>query len=312
MQFGHRAGEHGTNRAVYIAGHLHELDLFALVDSRTALGDEHVVQCFFQAVVLGQCLETGNFGGYLRLGKHATEVQALCLPVLDAFARVQQIRAANQIVKLANAQLGHDLAHFFSDKKEVVHYMLRLAGELGAQDGVLGRYTDRAGIQVALAHHDAALHHQGGGGKAELIGTEQGADGHVTAGLHLAIGLHTNPATQSVQHEGLLGFGQADFPGATAMLDGRPGRCTGTTVMARNNYMVSLALGHTGCNRAYTNFRHQFHADSGVRCHVLQVVNQLGQVFDRINVVVRRWRDQPHARHRMAESAYVFGNLAAG
>ena len=35
------------------------------------------------------------------------------------------------------------------------------------------------------------------------------------------------------------------------------------------------------------------------RLRVLQVVDQLGQIFDRIDVVVRRRRDQPDARRRV-------------
>jgi len=40
------------------------------------------------------------------------------------------------------------------------------------------------------------------------------ADRHIAPGLHLAVGLHANAAAQAVEHQGLLGLGQADFPGA--------------------------------------------------------------------------------------------------
>jgi len=40
-----------------------------------------------------------------------------------------------------------------------------------------------------------------------------------------------------------------------------------------------------------------------VRCHVLQVVDQLGQVLDGVDVVVRRWRDQTDTWHRVAQLA---------
>jgi hypothetical protein len=68
--------------------------------------------------------------------------------------------------------------------------MLGLAGELGAQHRVLRGHAHRAGVEVALAHHDAALDHQRRGGEAELVGAEQRADDDVAAGLHLAVGLH--------------------------------------------------------------------------------------------------------------------------
>src|SRR5256885_7061713 len=43
-------------------------------------------------------------------------------------------------------------------------------------------------------------------------------------------------------------------------------------------------------NRADTNLRNQLHGNSGLRIRVLQVVNQLCQIFDGIDVVMRRWR----------------------
>ena len=45
---------------------------------------------------------------------------------------------------------------FFGDKEKVVHHMLRLTGKFLAQLGVLRGHAHRAGVQVALAHHDAA------------------------------------------------------------------------------------------------------------------------------------------------------------
>src|SRR5690606_41588116 len=45
---------------------------------------------------------------------------------------------------------------------------------------------------------------------------------------------------------------------------------------------------------------------------VFQVVNKLRQVFDGIDIVVRRWRDQAHARHRIAQLGDVVRYLVAG
>src|SRR5260370_29967776 len=48
----------------------------------------------------------------------------------------RSVGTADQVVELGNAQLGHDLAHFLGDEEEVVHHMLGLARELGAQHRV--------------------------------------------------------------------------------------------------------------------------------------------------------------------------------
>ena len=105
---------------------------------------------------------------------------------------------------------------------------LGLAVEALAQLGVLGGDAHRAGVEVADPHHDAARHHQRGGGEAELLGPEQGADDDVAPGLHLPVDLDHDPVPQAVDHQGLLGLGQAQLPGDPGVLErgerGRP-RC---------------------------------------------------------------------------------------
>ena len=95
--------------------------------------------------------------------------------------------------------------------------MLGLASEALAQYRVLGGDTHRAGVQMALAHHDAAGRDQRGGGKAELVRAQQRGHRDVAAGAQAAIGLDGDAAAQAVQHQGLLGFGKADFPRRTRM-----------------------------------------------------------------------------------------------
>src|SRR5439155_9577922 len=62
--------------------------------------------------------------------------------------------------------------------------------------------------------------------------------------------------------------------------------------------------------------RHQLHADAGVPVGVLQVVDQLLQILDGIDVVVRRRRDQSHAWRGMPHLRdpwiyFVAGKLSA-
>ncbi len=72
-------------------------------------------------------------------------------------AGVEQVGAADQIVERADAQLRHDLAHFLGDEEEEVDDVLGLAREASAQHRILRGDADRAGVEVALAHHDAAV-----------------------------------------------------------------------------------------------------------------------------------------------------------
>ena len=91
---------------------------------------------------------------------------------------------------------------------------LGLAGELLAQLRILRRDADRAGVEVADAHHDAARDDERRGGEAEFLGAEQRGDDDVAAGLQLAVDLHDDAVAQVVQHQHLLRLGEARAPTA--------------------------------------------------------------------------------------------------
>src|SRR5262249_54832358 len=59
---------------------------------------------------------------------------------------------------------------------------------------------------------------------------------------------------------------------------------------------VGLGLGHAGGDRADADLGDELHVYAGARVDVLQVVDQLGQVLDGVDVVVRRRRDEADAR----------------
>ena len=138
--------------------------------------------------------------------------------MLNACAHVEQVGAADHVVKLLDAELRHDLTHFFGNEEEIVDDMLRFAGKLFAQLGVLRGHTHGAGVQVAFAHHDAAFNHQRCGGETEFIRAQQSTHGHIAAGFHLTIGLHADATAQTIQHQSLLGFSQTNFPRLPACL----------------------------------------------------------------------------------------------
>ena len=79
--------------------------------------------------------------------------------------------------------------------------------------------------------------------------------------------------------------------------------------MAGDRHVVGLGFGDARSYGADTDFRHQLDADRRLRIRVLQIVNQLREVFDRIDVVMRGRRDQADARHRVPQIADVFGHF---
>src|SRR3990167_5168321 len=135
MHAGDRARQHGSDRAVDVACHLDELHALAVLDGGARALDELAVQRVFDVVVLHIHMEARYIGGHVGLGEQAAEVQATGLPVFQALAHVEQVGAADQLVELADAQLGHDLAHFFGDEEEVVHHVFGLPENLARNSG---------------------------------------------------------------------------------------------------------------------------------------------------------------------------------
>ena len=288
-----------------------EPDRLLLVERRLRSRDQRVVERAHEAVVLRFRQAPGDLGRHLRLVEHAREVEPPRLPVLDARAHVEQVGAADHFLERAEAQLRHDFAHFLGDEEEKIDDVLGLAGEFAAQHRVLRRDADRARVEMALAHHDAAFDDQRRRREAEFVRAEHRADGDVAAGLHLAVDLHGDASAQPVQHQRLLRFREAQFPRRARVHERRQRRGARAAVMAGDGHVIGLGLGDTRGDRAHADLRHELHRDRRLRVGVLQVVDQLRQILDRIDVVVRRRRDEAHAGHRIAQLRDVFGHLVA-
>ena len=87
--------------------------------------------------------------------------------------------------------------------------------------------------------------------------------------------------------------------GVPAVLDrGERGR-PGAAVVAGDQHHVGVGLGHARRHRAHADLGDELHADARLRIAVLQIVDELGQVLDRVDVVVRGRGDEPDARGRV-------------
>ena len=203
-------------------------------------------------------------------------------------------------------------AGIFGDHEQIVDDVLRRAGELLAQLGVLRGDADRAGVEVTLPHHDAAERHERRGGEAELFGTEDRGDHDVAAGLEAAVGLQDHAAAQVVEHQRLMRFGDAEFPRQAGVLDAGERRSARAAAVAGDQDVVGKTLGHAGRDRADAHFRDELHAHAGRGVAVLQIVDQLLEILDRVDVVMRRRADEADAGRRIANAGDVVVDLAAG
>ena len=74
---------------------------------------------------------------------------------------------------------------------------------------------------------------------------------------------------------------------------------------------LGQALHHTGCDRPHTHRGDQLHRDLRPRVHLLEVVDELGDVLDRVDVVVGGRADQCDAGQRVAKPRDLRGHLVA-
>ena len=89
----------------------------------------------------------------------------------------------------------------------------------------------------------------------------------------------------------MLGFGQTDLPRRTSVLDGVERSRARTAVAAGDEHHICMALGHTSGDGADTEFGDELDMDTRLRIRHLRIVDQLLEILDGIDVVVRRRGD---------------------
>ena len=100
--------------------------------------------------------------------------------------------------------------------------------------------------------------------------------------------------------------------GSPACLSEVSGRGARAAVVTRDQHDVGMCLRHAGGDRADAGLGHQLDVHPRLRVGVLQVVDQLGEILDRVDVVVRRRRDQPDAGRRVPGAGDPRVDLEAG
>ena len=214
VDLGDPRGEHAADAAVDVADRHVDVDVrVAALDHRARALQEHVVQRVVEH-------RRRRLGAVARLGRvdvarereQVREVDPPRLPVVDRLVGLKQVDAADQVLHLGDAERGHDAAQLLGHEEEEVDDVLGRALEALAQLRVLRGDADRAGVEVAGAHHDAARRDQRRGREAHLVGAEHRGDGDVAARLELAVGLDDDARAQVVLEQRLLGLGQADLP----------------------------------------------------------------------------------------------------
>ena len=270
----HLARENRAHGAVDVADRQVESHRLAPLQRRLAEAQERGhVERLGDPVVLLFLTERLHVIRHLRLVEDRREVEPLRLPVGDRSPGVEPVHLADHLVDRAEAELRHQFAKFLGEHEEEVDDVLRLAGELLAKLRVLGGDAHRAGVEVALPHHDAAHHHQRRRGDAKLLGPEQRRHRHVLRSANHAVGLYDDPAAEVVHHEHLVGLGEAEFPGQAGVHDRGLRARPRAAVVARDQHHVTLALRHARRDRPHAHLGHELHADPRMVVGILEVVD---------------------------------------
>ncbi len=149
------------------------------------------------------------------------------------------------------------------------------------------------------AHHDAPGHDQWRGREAVLLGAEQRRHDDVPAGTQRTVTLDGDPVAKSVEHQRLLGVGESDLPRVPACLSEVSGDAPVPPSCPEISTTSACAFDTPVATVPHAHRADQLDVDARLGVGVLQIVDQLGEVLDRVDVVVRRWRDQRDARRRM-------------
>ena len=169
---------------------------------------------------------------------------------------------------------------------------------------------------MALARHDAGQGHERRRAEPKLIRAQDRRHHHVLARLHSSVGSEAHAAAQAIGQQGLVSFRQPEFPGRGGILDGAERARARPTVVPADEHHVCVGLSHAAGHGADSRLRNQFHSDPRPRIDLTQVVDELRQVLDRVDVVMRRGRNERDAFDRAAHARnerrhLVRGQLAA-
>mmetsp|Transcript_27706 Transcript_27706/g.41062 ORF Transcript_27706/g.41062 Transcript_27706/m.41062 type:complete len:201 (-) Transcript_27706:94-696(-) len=196
---------------------------------------------------------------------------------------------ANHVLHCTVSKLSHGLTNLFSHQEEVVHYVLGLPRKLLSQLLILGCNSYWACIQVTLAHHDTSQSNEGSSGETVFLGSEKTRNDDITSSLQLTISLKFDSVTKSVEYKSLLRLCKTKFPRETCTLQSSPSSSSSSSVMSTNDNVVRKSLCNSSGYNSNTDLRYKFDRYLTMGLGILQVVNELGKILDRVDIVVRWW-----------------------
>ena len=233
--------------------------------------------------------------------ENPTEIDQVGLRMIRQFPLTEIGGVPDQIIEFADTESRHVFADFLRHGVEEIHDVLHLALELGAVLWILRSHSHRAVVEVASANVDTAHCDQCDRSEVVFLGSEGCRVDDILPGSHPAIRPQRDPIAKTIHHQNLLRLRNPDLPGETRVLDRAQWGSTRASVMTRHENDVGIGLGDTRSDRSHSGFGDQLDRYLGGRVDFLEIVNELSQVLDRVNIVVRRRRNQGNPRLRISQ-----------
>lgn len=109
-----------------------------------------------------------------------------------------------------------------------------------------------------------------------------------------------------------MGLSESQLPWESGVLDTSPARSSRSSIVARDEDVVGFGLGDSRSDDSDSDLRDELDGDAGARVGALEVVDELFEVLDRVDVVVRRRRDESDSGGRVTGAGDRLGDLVAG
>lgn len=200
----------------------------------------------------------------------------------------EQASLTDELIDGLVAELGHDFTYLLRQIEKEVDHVLRRALESFTQGFLLRGDTDRARVEMTHARHDAALGYHGDGAEAKLVGSQDSCHDDFPAGTNATVNTELNSLSQLVLLECRVSLGETKLPETASMLHRAHGRCTRAALVTRDLHNISVGLDDATCDGSDAALSNELDGNLSGLVDFVKVVDELGQVLNRIDIVMRR------------------------
>ena len=167
--------------------------------------------------------------------------------------------------------------------------VFRFSAEVLAKFRILCCHTNRTCIQITHPHHNASHSYKWCCRKSKFLCSKDCCNCHVTTTHQFSICLNTDTFTQSILDQCLMCFRKSKLPRKSCIVDRTLSRRSGSSIISRDQDQSGSCFCDSGCDSSNTCFRYKFYGNPCVFICIFTVINELCQILDRVNIVMRWW-----------------------